>query len=43
MLVERKLLLDVGKQRIDIVRVCIVNGRGDDRHGEQADPNVKHA
>lgn len=43
MLVERELLLDVGKQRIDLVRVCIVNGRGDDGHSGQADPNVKHA
>ena len=28
-LVERELLLDVGKQRVDLVRVCVVYGRGD--------------
>jgi len=36
MLVESKLFFDVGKQRVDLVRECIVNGRGD-RHGEQAE------
>ena len=28
-LVERELLLDVGKQRVDLVRVRVVYGRGD--------------
>ena len=37
LLVEGKLFLDVGKQRVDLVRVCIVDGRGDNRHDEQAE------
>ena len=41
MLVERKLFLDVGKQRIDLVRVCIVNGRGDHGHGESSGPKCE--
>jgi hypothetical protein len=37
-LVERELLLDVGEQRVDLVRVCVVYGRGDGhRDGERAD------
>jgi hypothetical protein len=35
MLVERELLLDVGKQRVDLGRVCVVHG-GSDGHGERA-------
>jgi hypothetical protein len=36
MLIEGELFLDVGKQRVDLVRVCVVYGCGD-RHGEQVE------
>ena len=39
-LVKRELLLDVGKQRIDLVRVCVVQG-GSDGHGELARERVR--
>jgi hypothetical protein len=39
-LVKRELLLDVGKQRVDLVRVCVVQGRSDG-HGELARERVR--
>lgn len=36
MLVESKLFLDVSKQRVDLVGMCVVYGRSD-RHDELAD------